>query len=388
MFFLDQSEEYRNVYVSYLRGMASLSKLFSNSLSPYIPYRASENIFCLAFDAINVSRSDCSADAMKKLSDASTIGFGIKTFLEKNNQSFEKVAEFNKDLTAEHRKKMSPEELVQFISHLRNRRLDSTRTIHGLDSLIYHCVVRNKGVIRIYEQTIDPIDIDNITIDAKSKHLHFNDGINEYEFNMTKSTLLKRFSSTGFNPYSFDVTILDNPYDLILKLGHGETPPGITLPPTKIEKPKQRVYLPLFSPRDVDNPTVYTSSGLNQWNARGRPRNQDELYIPIPIWIHQKFPEFFPNRDTPFDLKLPNQEVLKAKVCQQGGKALMSDPNQALGHWILRDILHIPEGQLVTYEDLQEIGIDSVEVVKLSDLSFEINFKKTGTYATFAKLFK
>jgi len=31
-------------------------------------------------------------------------------------------------------------------------------------------------------------------------------------------------------------------------------------------------------------------SGLNQWNARGRDRNPNEVYIPIPAEIHKNFP--------------------------------------------------------------------------------------------------
>jgi hypothetical protein len=41
---------------------------------------------------------------------------------------------------------------------------------------------------------------------------------------------------------------------------------------------------------------VFERSGLNQWNARGRKRNESEVYIPIPKLIHDKFPNFFPGR--------------------------------------------------------------------------------------------
>lgn len=48
------------------------------------------------------------------------------------------------------------------------------------------------------------------------------------------------------------------------------------------------------------------------------------------------------------------------KICQEDGKALMSNPNKDLGKWILRDVLHVEEGHLITYEDLLKIGIDSI----------------------------
>lgn len=57
-------------------------------------------------------------------------------------------------------------------------------------------------------------------------------------------------------------------------------------------------------------------------------------------------------------------EELSAKICQEGGKALMSNPNSALGGWILRTILQKKEGELVTMEDLIRFGIDSVLIRK------------------------
>lgn len=64
-------------------------------------------------------------------------------------------------------------------------------------------------------------------------------------------------------------------------------------------------------------------------------------------------------------------------------KALMSNPNKILGKWILRDILKIPQGQLVTYEKLAEIGIDSVIVWKEGNLKYRIDFREIGAYEEF-----
>lgn len=60
---------------------------------------------------------------------------------------------------------------------------------------------------------------------------------------------------------------------------------------------KEFVILPLYSTR---NGLVPERSGLNQWNANGRKCSLDEVYIPIPIQIHQNFPDFFSSRDVPF----------------------------------------------------------------------------------------
>lgn len=125
-------------------------------------------------------------------------------------------------------------------------------------------------------------------------------------------------------------------------------------------------------------------SGLNQWNASGRTRADDEVYIQIPAWIHRKFPGFFPDRDEPFILLLPNGKRMSAKVCQDGSKALMSNPNKELGKWILRDVLNLKEGELLTYEKLARIGLDSVVIYKSENGIYDIDFARLGSYEEFS----
>ena len=43
----------------------------------------------------------------------------------------------------------------------------------------------------------------------------------------------------------------------------------------------------------------------------------------------------------------------------------MTNPNSALEQWLLRDILQLSEGKLLTYERLQLVGFDSVKVTKI-----------------------
>ena len=40
----------------------------------------------------------------------------------------------------------------------------------------------------------------------------------------------------------------------------------------------------------------------------------------------------------------------------------MSNPNAALGEWILRKVLRKPIGEVVTIDDLNTFGIDSVKI--------------------------
>ncbi|MCK5847717.1 MAG: hypothetical protein KAH01_00800 [Caldisericia bacterium] len=63
----------------------------------------------------------------------------------------------------------------------------------------------------------------------------------------------------------------------------------------------------------------------------------------------------------------------------------MTDPNDDLGKWILRDVLSLKEGELLTSEYLNELGIDSVRIDKTGPLDFEVNFSKTGSFENFIK---
>lgn len=66
----------------------------------------------------------------------------------------------------------------------------------------------------------------------------------------------------------------------------------------------------------------------------------------------------------------------------------MSYSNKELGNWILRDILKLKEGEILTYQKLQFLGIDSVRIDKIDDFNFEINFAKIGSYEKFQNISK
>src|SRR3989338_7875432 len=87
-----QSKAQIRYYIRLLKAVASLSNLFSESPKPYISPRATENIFCKVFEAENLYRSDASVDASKN-----KIGYSIKTFVDTNGKSMQKIAEFNND---------------------------------------------------------------------------------------------------------------------------------------------------------------------------------------------------------------------------------------------------------------------------------------------------
>jgi len=374
-----QNEDQIGYYKKLLGVLGSLSNLFSDSSSPYLNYRISENLFCRSFDAKNLSRSDVSADASKE-----GVGIGLKTFVEGNSRKFQKIAEFNKD--SDSYKNKSAKEIVQIISSLRNTRIDTTKRIHKLDGLIYHCVVRRPGKMRVFETNMDMIQVQEIhnivekqNKKNKSKNIiTFADGLNEYSFNKTKSTLSKRFI-TPSDFIEIEVKIISDPFDTLENLlGTGIRTDDLVF--DSVKKDEEHILLPLYSDRTKK---VEEKSGLNQWNAGGRKRHPDEIYIPIPAWIHKDFDGFFPGRDVPFNLELPDGSIMNAKVCQEGGKAFMSNPNKALGKWLLRDVLNLKERELLTKQKLQEIGLDSIAIYKKSKNRYSINFIKTDSFEEF-----
>ena len=378
MFINKQSKKSINQYSNFLKCMGMLSRLSSESAVPYIGYREAENILCMVFDAKNLSRSDCSADASKD-----GIGIGVKTFLNGNGKTLQKVAEFNKD--SKTFRDLMPKEMIYRIAELRNERLRSTKRIHGLTELVYHCVVREEKKIKVFECPMDEIKVDgikNVTLSNNKNTITFEDGLNQYSFNVSKSTLYKRFITENI-ALEIEVEIIENPYKLLADLLLTDTSKLLFSP---IQQDKDYIILPLFS--DQGGRHVHQKSGLNQWNASGRKRNIDEIYIPIPLWIHKVFPSFFPDRDTAFELLLPDGRTLSSKVCQQGGKALMSNPNLALGKWLLRDVMDLEEGALLTYDKLEVLGLDSVIIYKNSDHSYSIDFLEIGSYDVFLENYK
>ncbi|MHA3225455.1 phospholipase D-like domain-containing protein [Globicatella sulfidifaciens] len=381
MFYNTQSNEERKEYLELLKVVGSLSNLFSENPVPYLYYRAAENIFCRAFKAENLSRGDVSADAAKD-----KLGIGLKTFMHGNGKTLQKIAEFNKEANAFEGKK--PEEIVEKVSKMRNDRINFTVRAHGLKDMIYHLVTREDGRFNIYEEEMYTVDLSSVkNIKTTKNAVSFKDTHAEYNFYIPKSTLFKRFI-TNKPIETFNVEILEDPFSFLLKQSDRYID---TIRGKEEVETLDYVYLPLYSAQDGE---VHRSSGLNQWNAGGRPRHHDELYIPVPIWIHRDFDGFFPYKlgsgkpGTPFTLVLPDGLEYSAKICQENGKALMTNPNRLLGHWLLRHVLQIPPKTLVTYDMLENVGIDSIKITKLTEDRFRIDFARVGAYDQFENEFK
>lgn len=371
MFYDKQLEKEQNEYKTMLSIIGKLTLLFSESDSPYLPYRCHENIFCKYFNAENLGRKDCSADAKKD-----NFGIGLKTWVGNDDQ---KVAEFGKLKTKYDG--LDGLALCKKISEYRNERIRITMNMYGIKEMLYHIIKRIPGNMQVYEHAFDYIDIENISLipgRGKDNNVYFSDGNHIYHFSKSKNTLYMIFDNMLLLD-SFPVEIMADPYDYLLKINKED------LPLIEIDEANDKfdmsnkICLRLYTIIKGEK-IVSPKSGLNQWNAGGRKRHENEVYIPYPVIDRNRNTDFFPSRDTPFDLHMPDGTIISAKVCQDGGKAIMSNPNKELGEWLLRKVFELEPGTVLTYEMLEKYGVDSVIFTKNEEGSYSIDFSELGTY--------
>lgn len=370
--FAELDRENNGNYLKLLKAVSKLSGLFSESAVPFINYRVAENIFCRSFDAENLSRSDTAFDA-----NYNSIGIGLKTFVCNTDNKIEKIAEFNSlsRILANYKGK----DLAYKLAEYRNERIDLANRLYNIENSLYHIVARKDSELVLFETDYNKIDLNSIhSVKENKSSLQFEDGTNFYNFNYSKSTLFRRFHIPN-NAFKLPVEILEDPYTLLLELFEDK----VLKPATdKLIRGVNYVILPLYGYKKKEK-FVYEKSGLNQWNAAGRKRDFGEVYIPIPSEIHKQFPNFFPDRDKIFDLKIPTGEIFSAKVCQDNSKALMTNPNKALSDWLLRKVFQVKEGELLTIEKMEALGFDSVIIIKDKDGNYKIDKAKTDSFENF-----
>ena len=371
MFYDKQSKKQQDDYKNMLTVIGRLTLLFSESDSPYLPYRCHENIFCKYFEAENLGRKDCSADAKKE-----AYGIGLKTWVGNDDQ---KVAEFGKLKTKYDM--LDGLDLCKKISEYRNERIRITMNMYGIKNMLYHIIKRISGEMQIFEHAFDYIDIENLELieeRGNDNNTYFTDGKHTYHFSRSKNTLYMIFDDLQFMD-SFPVEIMADLFDYLLQL-NSESASMVSVSDDKLKFDlSKQLCLRLYT-IVRGNKVVSPKSGLNQWNAGGRKRNENEIYIPYPVLDRNRNTDFFPPRDTPFDLRMPDGSIISAKVCQDGGKAIMSNPNKALGEWLLRKVFELKPGVVLTYDDLEKYNIDSVVFTKNSDGTYSIDFAELGTY--------
>ncbi|EAC4185218.1 NgoFVII family restriction endonuclease, partial [Listeria monocytogenes] len=210
--FQQQPLQNQEVYLKNIENISKFSGLFSSeSAAPFLVSRATENIFEKSLGAKNMGRDDTAIDAI-----LDNVGVGIKTFLHGKGHTLQKVAEFNKD-SSKYRN-LSKEKMILKISELRNERLQFALDNYNTDHLIYHCITRQtNGIINFYESPMDFINIEKISnIKQTQNSISFQDDLNEYNFNLTKSTLFKRFpfKNNDYLVASINVTMFKDPFSI------------------------------------------------------------------------------------------------------------------------------------------------------------------------------
>ena len=405
-------------YVELLQAVASLSRLFSDNKSAYIDPNFVERLFVHTSHAKDLSKKYNSFDAHIP---ASRVGVGIKTFGVSNKDSIkkEKVAELTQFAGKGAFNNLDQQAIAIKAAGIRNDRIktDVSEYDIDIDQSYYHCLLRVPGGAIIHQEPYSYVDIENIQPVDPNKYTPvskfpdgvgspiFSDGKNIYSYSISKNVLYKRFDiAKGTNSDVIPLLIYDDIFEKVLKW-FKQSEGGISIPTkqaiTKIIAPIEPisiagtdfVVLPLYSTKNKKVKEVAPKSGINQWNAGGRERKFGEAYIPVPRIIHEKFPNFFPGPDVVFKLTLPNGRLVQAKICQEGGKALMTNPNDLLCEWLYRVIdpeysekeweKRFAEKRPFTYSDLERIGKDSVKVRKLDEGHYSIEFAGIDSYDNF-----
>ena len=178
-----------------------------------------------------------------------------------------------------------------------------------------HGVKRLPNMMQILECAFDYIDIDSVKIidnRGNENNTYFTDMKHTYHFSISKNTLYMVFDNLQLLD-SFEVEILEDPYMLLLSLTRQvdkrEKYPDYVFSDNIIQRQNKILYeskpvkpmlcLPLYSRKgNTGDKFVPEKSGLNQWNAGGRARNTNELYIPYQAVDRQRNMTFFPPRDT------------------------------------------------------------------------------------------
>lgn len=394
------SEEEKREYIKFLKIFGALSGLFkdnkegTNAKKPYLYYRNHEQLFARVFNVDDLTRKDSAFDALGIWAE-DRVGIGLKTWIHSKDLTYQKVAEFNKlapTVIAPLIEKGTPEEVVRKVAELRNERIMLDKRLYRTNRDVYHFITRDDNIMNIIETSYDLIDLDSIEfIKSDGKTYLFKDKIHNYRFYTSKSVLLEEFdASQGEIIERIPIEQYDDPFELIEM---------ITIPKGQEDNTIESIYLPLYQDKK-EGRIVTECSGVNMRHAKPKtkgsstPRPEYEIEVRVSKWIHHIFPKFFGidalNEDeikneelNDFDLILPDGRVLRGRIKQQNGKSLQTCPQGALGEWILKDVLGLENREIVTWELLDKLGIDSLKVTKVDDKHFKITVAETGAYEKF-----
>ena len=419
-------KEKQEKYIKRLTALGVLSGLFKeldgkNGRKPYLHYRNHEISFIDSFEVQGITRKDSAFDAIVRVGDK-TIGVGLKTWVHNSDSSIQKVAEFNKK-SGELRQLFEAGkdvDLVHRIAELRNSRIDDDKRLYETDLDIYHVITRDTNCFYIIEFPYEKIDINNIKdIHKRDSSIYFNDGKNDYIFNMSKSTLFKRFdASENERILSVKIDIQDDPFSILENISNSESSSNErdnsaisslydnnaylldekstfdtsldsessqSLPPTSsLDKSDNSIMLPLYNDDtyDVNEKSAFNASLASpKTKGSNNPRPAYEAYAQIPTYIHQLYPNFFgfnaldddARSNSSFNLHFPNGKIIPAKITQDRGKGLQTNPQSELGKWLLFNIFGLKEYEILTRDIIDEKEIDSIKITKIDNNNFKVD---------------
>ena len=402
------SKREKDEYIEFLKIFGALSGLFkdnqegTNARKPYLYYRNHEQLFARVFDVEDLTRKDSAFDALAKFNE-DRIGIGLKTWIHTKDKTYQKVAEFNKlapEIIMPLIKNGTSDDVIRKISELRNERIMLDKRLYKTNKDIYHYITRDDDVMNIIETQYDLIDIDSLELISDGKTYTFKDKYNSYKFYTSKSVLFKEFdASKGEIVEQIPIEQFDDPFELIRMINLSNDTFKVAEEKESYGVTYQEIILPLYQDRK-EGPFVSPCSGVNIRHSKPKnkgsntPRPEYEIEVRISTWIHHIFPKFFgvnafdeneiKDRElNDFDLNLPDGRVLRGRIKQDNGKSLQTNPQGALGEWILKDVLGLENKEIVTMEYLNNLGIDSLKIIKLNNKQFKITVAETGAYEKF-----
>lgn len=410
------SKEQRSEYIKFLQVYGALTNLFrqkQGDLIPYLDSKFQETVFAKIFKGQNVDISNTPHDVLSIFGEK-RIGIGLKTWMN-NKPSFQKVMQLKRHQQEINEFKNDVEALAFKISEIKNEKMISDYNRLGLseNNNIYHYVTRDKGRFTINECAYPLIDTNNLKdFKETTKSFTWSDGNKDYKYTFGDSQIWQKFDSDKYNSIilnQFDVNIIEDPFEFLMKayLEIIESTKAVELEITEI-------YLPLYSYKHQE---VKEKSGLNAWNSASKvkgsnkPRPLNEVYIPVPIEFHKKHPSFFCNdifsiidtrkgvnkQEVRFHLQLPNGKKIPALLTGDNLKNFQSGSNtekdengnkygqDALGQWLLIEVLGLKERKKVTKEWLESKGTDSIRLWRNKDdyKTINIDFAPVGSFEHF-----
>ena len=415
------SNEERQEYIKFLQLYGALTNLFrqkKGDLIPHLDSKYQETIFAKSFSGKIVDIGNTPHDVLSVFGD-NRIGIGLKTWMH-SRPSYQKVMQLKSYQNEINVYKNNPEDLAYKISDIRNERVSSDYERLGLseNNNIYHYVTRDKGKFSINECAYPLIDLKKLRdFNKTEKSFSWSDGNKDYKYTFGDSQIWQKFDATKYKSIllkTIDIKIVEDPFSFLLKAYT-----NLINKPIAVQEDTIEAYLPLYSFKSKE---VEEKSGLNAWRAAPKnknsniPRPLNEVYIPIPKEFHKFNPSFFnedilsiidirnqlkgTNQVKPevrFHLILPNGKKIPALLTGdnmknfQSGSNIENDENgkrfgqNALGQWLLVDVLGLKERKKVTREWLIKKGKDSVRLWrKKGDYStINIDFAPVGAFEAY-----